>query len=1012
MRGYLGALAVISLVVLIPSALYAQATIAGTVQDASGAVLPGITVEAASPELIEKVRTGVTDTSGQYRIENLRPGIYSVTFTLPGFSTFKRDGLELSGSFVVSVNAELKVGSLEETITVTGETPIVDVQSAKQQTVVGKEIIAALPTTGGYSSLLALVPGIVGGTRDVQTGPCACTFSAHGALLAGRSNGEGRTMLDGLLISVPQGSSSNYIADTRNAQELSFTVSGSLGETETGGPVLNIVPKGGGNTFSGSAYAGVGPEWAQGSNYSDELKAAGLQAATPLIKNYDYSGAVGGPIRKDRLWFFTSARTQGNSQYVSNIFHNKNAGNPNSWTYSPDTTRQAFRDRTWDNANIRLTSQITPRNKVNIFWDEQRTCRECENGGNNWGHSPEANSQGQQPIIVKQGTWTSPVSNRILLEFGASEYHARWGGFKAKEDPYTGDLIRMIEQCTAGCAVNGGIPGLIYRSQSNDLFVSGRNLNHIIMWRGSFAYVTGAHSFKAGYVANRLSDLREANRAPNGLDYRVNNGVPNQLTMWINNYQNDVYMRGDGYYAQEQWTRNRLTLQGAIRYDRAWSWAPEQTEGPVQFLPTPISFPKTEIANAFNDITPRMAASYDLFGDGKTALKATLGKYLEAALTSGTYVRGNPTSRIIQSVNRAWTDANGNFRADCNLLDGTAQDLRASGGDFCGAFSNRNFGTTTFTNTIDPDILKGWGVRPSDWNLGLSIQREVLPRTSVEVGYFWRWFRGFAVTDNLAVTPAEFDSFSVVAPSDARLPGGGGYTVSGLYNVKPAYFGITDNYITSSDKYGDQYASFNGLDITVNARPTSNLTIQGGFNGGKTTADNCEIRAKLPETSPVDPYCHVVSGYLPHYKAFGSYNVPKVDVQLGLTFTSKPGLQVSFAGTPTGNGGTLQANYTVSNAQVMQSLGRPLSGNASNVTVNLIEPGTKYGDRINELDLRVAKLLRFGRMRATLSADIYNLMNAAPILSYNEAFIPGGAWLLPTSIMTARFARLNVQVDF
>ena len=137
-----------------------------------------------------------------------------------------------------------------------------------------------------------------------------------------------------------------------------------------------------------------GPSGLQGSNYSDELKAAGLQAATPLIKNYDYSGAVGGPIRRDRLWFFTSARTQGNSQYVSNIFHNENAGNPNAWTYSPDTTRQAFRDRTWDNANIRLTSQITPRNKLNIFWDEQRTCRECENGGNNWGHSPEANSQG------------------------------------------------------------------------------------------------------------------------------------------------------------------------------------------------------------------------------------------------------------------------------------------------------------------------------------------------------------------------------------------------------------------------------------------------------------------------------------------------------------------------------------------------------------------------------------------------------------------------------------------
>ena len=280
MRRHLGAIAALSFVVLFPTALYAQASITGTVQDASGAVLPGVTVEAASPELIEKVRTTVTDASGLYRIENLRPGLYSVTFTLPGFSTVKRDGLELSGTFVATVNAELKVGAIEETITVTGETPIVDVQSATPADGRGQgRSSRRCRPPAGYSSLLALVPGIVGGTRDVQTGPCACTFSAHGALLAGRSNGEGRTMLDGLLISVPQGSSSNYIADTRNAQEISFTVSGSLGETETGGPVLNIVPKAGGNNLSGSFYAGKGPQSLQGSNYSEELRAQGLEAA-------------------------------------------------------------------------------------------------------------------------------------------------------------------------------------------------------------------------------------------------------------------------------------------------------------------------------------------------------------------------------------------------------------------------------------------------------------------------------------------------------------------------------------------------------------------------------------------------------------------------------------------------------------------------------------------------------------------------------------------------------------
>jgi hypothetical protein len=287
----------------------------------------------------------------------------------------------------------------------------------------------------------------------------------------------------------------------------------------------------------------------------------------------------------------------------------------------------------------------------------------------------------------------------------------------------------------------------------------------------------------------------------------------------------------------------------------------------------------------------------------------------------------------------------------------------------------------------------------------------VLPRVSVEVGYFWRWFHGFFVTDNLNVTPDDFDPFTVTAPIDSRLPGGGGYTVSGLYNVDPALFGSTNNYVTRADNYGTQYARFDGLDINLNARPTRNLTIQGGFNGGRTTSDNCEIRAKLPEATPLDPYCHIVTGYLPHYKFLGSYMIPKVDVQLGLTFTSKPGLQVSFAGTPT-NGGHLSANYTVPNALIVPSLGRSLSGNTANATVNLIQPGTLYGDRINEFDLRLAKILKFGGARATVSADLYNLLNAAPILSYNEAYIPNGAWLTPTSVMTARFARFNVQFDF
>jgi hypothetical protein len=357
-------------------------------------------------------------------------------------------------------------------------------------------------------------------------------------------------------------------------------------------------------------------------------------------------------------------------------------------------------------------------------------------------------------------------------------------------------------------------------------------------------------------------------------------------------------------------------------------------------------------------------------------------------------------------VTRTWTDANHNFVPDCNLSN------PAANGE-CAAISNANFGTTTFSNTIDPALLSGWGVRPSDWSFGASIQQEILPRVSVEAGYTRRWYQGFIVTDNLAVKPSDFSPFSVTAPVDPRLPNGGGYTVSGLYDVNPALFGVTNNYVTSASKYGNEYNYSNGFDVTASARPRNGLTFQGGFSGGQTVLDTCQIRAQLPETAPLNPYCHIASGFIPQFKGIASYTVPRVDVQVSATFTSKPGIQVNINGTPTGVvGGSIGANYTVANAVVAQSLGRSLAGNAPNATVNLITPGTMYGDRVNELDLRIAKVLRFGRTKTLLGVDLYNALNSSAVLSYNQSFIAGGSWLIPTSVLSARFAKISAQFDF
>jgi hypothetical protein len=1002
-------------VLLLAKPAFSQAAVAGVVRDTSGAVLPGVSVEATSPVLIEKARTVVTDGSGQYRIVDLEPGTYTVTFTLPGFTTIRREGIELTGSFVATVNAELRVGAVAETVVVSGESPIVDVQSSQRTAVLTNETINAIPTAGSYNALLVLVPGLLGGQQDVSTGPCnSCTFSAHGTLLSlggNRANTDGRLLVDGISIAVPQAGGTNYLTDTRNAQEVTFTVSGSMGEVESGGPVMNIIPRSGGNTMSANVYTAWANGDLQGSNLSDELRSLNI-TPSPLIKNYDVSGAVGGPIQRDRIWFFGTVRSQGNSNYITNMYYNKNAGDPNKWLYEPDLTQQAFNDKTWRNASARFTMQVTPRNKVHVFWDEQKVCTKCENGGNyaNATTAPEGNGYGDlHPMRFQQATWTSPVNNKLLLEGGFGYFFSRWGG-RAKQDPYTGDLARIIEQCSAGCAANGNIPGLMYRSQTTDLFSDGRNKNITTTWRATAAYVTGGNTLKFGYIGNQLGDLRSANRSPNDLRYRVNNGVPNQLTQYVHDQQNDLWMRNDAFYVQQQWTRGRLTLQGALRFDHAWSWGPEQRLE-SRFWAQPLVFEETPVVDSYKDLTPRAAVTYDLFGNGKTALKATLGKYLESTVTASNYGLGNPTSRIATNVFRTWTDRNGNWNPDCDLSNPQTQDFGPTG-DFCGAINNLNFGTATFSNTIDPDILHGWGVRPSDWNWGVSVQHEVLPRTSVEVGFFHREFYGFAVTDNLAVAPSDFTQFSIPAPQDPRLPNGGGYPVGPLYDLNvPSLFGVTRNFITYADKYGDAYQTYNGIDLTFSARPRNGLSVQGGFSGGYSTSDNCEVRAQVPEIALLNPYCHIETSFLPQYKGIATYIVPKIDVSVSGTFTSKPGIQVSGFGTPVA-GGAFAANYTISNAAVAPILGRPLAGSAPNITVNLIEPHSVLGDRVNELNMRVGKIFRFGRSRANFGVDIYNLLNAATPLSYNQAFIPNGPWLTPTSVLSARFAKLSMQLDF
>jgi hypothetical protein len=345
-------LAIAAAIVLLPSLALAQGTLTGVVKDDSGAVLPGVTVEASSPALIEKTKSAVTDGGGQYRIIDLRPGTYSLTFTLPGFNTVKRDNIELSGTQTLTINGDMKVGGLEETITVTGETPVVDVQNARRETIIKSEVIEALPVTRAAGAILNITPGIV--TPEGAAGALSPTMTSFNARSSGINSGsvagEGRYAMNGFPVTAARsGGFASIVYDTVNVEEVNITVGGGLGESDIGGPVMNIIPRSGGNKFAGSAFLNTAGEWSSSDNLDAETKALNpaLQQAAGVKSAYDWSAAYGGPIKKDRLWFYGAYRDLSTVVPRPGVTGNANAGDATRWDWVPTPVEaRNVKDRT------------------------------------------------------------------------------------------------------------------------------------------------------------------------------------------------------------------------------------------------------------------------------------------------------------------------------------------------------------------------------------------------------------------------------------------------------------------------------------------------------------------------------------------------------------------------------------------------------------------------------------------------------------------------------------------
>ncbi len=1007
----------IGLLIVLPSALLAQSAINGTVRDTSGAVLPGVTVEASSPALIEKVRSAVTNDSGQYSIVDLRPGVYKVTFTLTGFSTLVRDGLQLPADFTATVNGDLRVGALEETVTVNAESPTVDVASTARVQVLNAEMVDQIPVGRSIFSVGQLVAGVnlnvpdVGGSRAMQQ-----TYMST----RGLTSANNIVSVDGLMINGLDGDGAvQQYVNQAMVQEMTYQTAGAGADVSPGGVRVNVIPNDGGNQFRGSFFGGYTPGAWQSDNFTDRLKALNVRAVDRIDHIYDYNPGYGGPIKRDKLWFFTSARFWSVNAPIADTFVRPGGASANPIAASRELADcqagriacdQGVDDQSIKSALVRLTWQISQKHKFSAYFDEIDKYR---------GHGMNAGND----YLTASQIWTSPkyndgvakltstLSSRLLLEAGFSMNNeqyvivnqegvnqqrgtAAWYAGASRRDQGLGTLVNGF----------GSGQGGRYPDRYNIL--------------GAMSYITGSHTIKFGMQTNwgPYVNTRETNA---DLQQVYTNGVPTLVTVYntpIRKTENLV--RDMGIFAQDSWSLKRLTLNGGLRWEYLKSEVAAAEAQAGRFVLTPgQQFPAVTMP-IWKDIAPRFGAIYDVFGNAKTALKFGANRYNESRTTQFAE-RYNPLQLL--SANLTWNDINGNDVAEGEL--GCV--YLTPGCEINFAQLPSTFGTPRL-NTVDPNFRRTYNIE-----LTAGVQHELFRNVSVNANFYRRDFRRLRITDNLLRTQADYVPYSVYHPIT-------GQPIT-VYDVTPAALTRVQNFDTNADPDGGRKHVYTGFDLNLNARLPGGGAVFGGFVTERNRRNVCD--------EPDDPnallYCDDWQNdipFRPTLKLSGSYPLP-MGFTISAAFQSNagrplggfaggavtdcPGIRCNrIAGPGYGDvGSPIGTEWPLTNTtrypancpapcpagQLVFPAGGPRLTSAQ-INLPLVVPGTEFLPRINQLDLSFAKNWTFGVRRLQGQFDVFNVFNKDTETAYRDRLFGLASYLQPSTVLQGRMIRLSTQI--